>query len=335
MNRRAAVLGVAALGAAMLSRHAYAQAAGRVWRVGYLGPSAETAPRLLKAFQEGLAAVGYQEGRNLVVEYRWTNAGTAMNDEATLLASARDLVALKVDVIAASIDPAILAASKATSVIPIVMLNVSDPIALGLVAHLPRPGGNVTGLTRLSPELVGKNLQILLEVIPRAKRIGLLANSIDPARPVIRNAERAAEARGISLQLVEVLTADGFDEAFATLKRGGAEGLLVADTGNGIFFTQRARLAALAVAQRLPAIYANTEIVEAGGLMSYSPPASDNYRRAGAIIDKILRGTKAGEIAVEQPTTFELVINMKTAKAMQVVIPQSVLLRADRRIGDG
>ncbi len=154
------------------------------------------------------------------------------------------------------------------------------------------------------------------------------------ARAIVRNAQQAADARGIALQAVEVRTPAELDGAFAALKRGGAEALLVADTGGGVFFTQRARLADLAIVQGLPAIYANTEIVESGGLMSYSSSSIDNYRRASAIIDKLLRGAKPSDIPVEQPTTFELAVNMKTARATKVVIPQSVLLRADRRIGD-
>jgi len=333
LKRRDAIRALAAL-AALSPRFARAQPATKAARVGYLGPSTETAPHLVKAFQDGLAASGYHEGRNLVVEYRWTNAGRGMNDEATLVASVRDMVARKVDVIAASIDPAIIAANKATREIPIVMLNVSDPVELGLVASLARPGGNITGLTRLSPELIGKNLQVLLEVVPQAKRVGLLVSSVSSARAIVRNAQQAADARGIALQLVEVRTPAELDGAFVALKQGGAAALLVADTGGGVFFTQRTRLAELAIAQGLPAIYANTEIVESGGLMSYSSSSIDNYRRAGVFIDKILRGAKPAAIPVEQPTTFELVVNMKTARAMKVVIPQSVLLRADRRIGD-
>jgi putative ABC transport system substrate-binding protein len=287
----------------------------------------------LKAFQEGLAVFGYVEGRNIIVEYRWTTAGSAMTDESALVRNARDLVAQKVDVLAVSIDPAILAASKVAGSVPIVMLNVSDPVELGLVASLAHPGGNITGLTRLTPELVGKNLQVLLEAVPHAKRIGLLVSAANAMnRLSVRNARQAAQTRGLTLQVVELHTSAELEAAFATLKRGGVEALLVSDIGGGIFFTQRVQLADLALAQRLPAIFANTENVEAGGLMSYSPSSVENYRRAAGFIDKILRGTKAGDIPVEQPTKFELAVNMKTAKAMKIAIPQSLLLRADRLI---
>jgi len=334
MNRRDASLAVIALGALgtlLQAPASRAQPQGRVWRIGYLGPSAETAPQLLKAFQDGLAALGYVEGRNIAVEYRWTNAGNRMNDDAVLLASARELVAHKVDAMAASIDPAIRAASKATGTVPIVMLNVSDPVELGLVKTLDRPGGNITGMTRLSPELIGKNLQTLREVAPRAVRVGMLISG--PAvRAIVGNAQQAAHALGVALQVFALRAAGDLEAAFETMKHQGMEALLVADTGGGVFFTQRARLAGLAIAQRLPAIYANTEIVESGGLMSYSPPAPENYRRAAVFIDKILRGTKAGDIPIEQPTKLELVINLRTAKALNLVIPQSLLIRADRLI---
>jgi putative ABC transport system substrate-binding protein len=231
-----------------------------------------------------------------------------------------------------SIDPAILAASKVAGSVPIVMLNVSDPVELGLVASLAHPGGSITGLTRLTPELVGKNLQVLLEAVPDAKRIGLLVSAANAMnRLSVRNARQAAQTRGLALQVVELHTSAELEAAFATLKRGGAEALLVSDIGGGVFFTQRVQLADLALAQRLPAIFANTENVEAGGLMSYSPSSAENCRAAG-FVDKILRGTKAGDIPIEQPTKFELAINMKTAKAMKIAIPQSLLLRADRLI---
>jgi len=312
---------------------AYAQAPGRRYVVGYLGPSSETAPKLLAAFKEGLAARGYVEGRNLAIEFRWTNAGTRMNDEATLVASARDLVARKVEVIAASIDPAILAARDATSTIPIVMMNASDPVGLGLVSSLRRPGGNITGLTNQSTELIGKKFQVLLEVVPSARRVGMLVSGPGLLRDdTIAHARTAAASRGVELHVVEATSAAALERAFAEFRRGRVEAMLVADTGGGVFFTERAKLTELALANRLPAMFANTEIVEAGGLMSYSPSAPDNYRRAALFIDEILRGAKPGDIPVEQPTKFELAVNTKTAKALGIVFPQALLLRVDRTI---
>ena len=332
MNRRRATLAIGALGASLALLAARAQPPAKLWRIGYLGPSAETAPQLLKAFHDGLVALGYIEGRNIVVEYRWTNAGNEMNSESTLLANARELAAAKIDVLVASIDPAILAAKKASGTIPIVMLNASDPVELGLVKSLAHPGGNITGLTRLSPELIGKNLQVLLEAVPTAKRVGLLVSSANVTNsPIIVNARQAAQDRGIALQVVELQGAD-LETAFAALKRERAEALLVAGIGGGHVWTHRARLADLALAQHLPTMFSNTENVEAGGLMSYSPSSVENYRRAAAFIDRILRGTKPGDIPVEQPTRFELAINLKTAKALNLAIPQTLLLRADRLI---
>jgi putative tryptophan/tyrosine transport system substrate-binding protein len=333
MNRRDAILAFLALGPAIRPLVARAQPPNKIWRVGYLGPSAETAPHLVKAFRDGLVAFGYVEGRNVIIEYRWTNRGSGMTDESALLANARDLVAQKVDVLAASIDPAILAASKVAGNVPIVMMNVSDPVELGLIASLAHPGGNITGLTRLSPELIGKNLQVLLEAVPDARRIGLLVSGANAMnRLTVKNARQAAQTRGLTLQVVELRTPAELEAAFAALKRDRVDALVVADIGGGVFFTQRVQLADLALAQRLPAIFANTENVEAGGLMSYSSSSVENYRRVGAFIDKILRGAKAGDIPVEQPTKFELAVNMKTAKTLKLVIPQSLLLRADRLI---
>ena len=332
MNRRNALLfalGSLAIAASPIAR---TQSPARLARVGYLGPSAETAPHLLKAFQDGLAGYGYVEGRNVAVEYRWTNAGSVMTDESTLVANARDLVALKVQVIAASIDPAILAASKVAGNVPIVMMNVSDPVELGLVASLAHPGGNITGLTRLSPEMIAKNLEVLLEAVPKARRVGLLVSANSMNRPSVVNARKAAQARGVALEIVEVRTAVDIGSAFVVLATARADALLVADIGGGLFFTQRHRLAELALAQRLPTIFPTSENVEAGGLMSYSASSVENYRRAAGFIDKILRGMKAGDIPVEQPTKFELAVNMKTAKAMNIALPQSLLLRADRLI---
>ncbi|MEJ8845185.1 ABC transporter substrate-binding protein [Variovorax rhizosphaerae] len=330
MNRREAALMVSAFAPAMVPLAAWAQPTGKVSRIGYLGPSADTAPHLLKAFQEGLHALGYEEGRNVVIEYRWTNAGSGMTDDSALLANARDLVARKVDVLAVSIDPAALAARRVAGNVPIVTINVSDPVALGLVATLAHPGGNVTGLSRLSPQLIGKNLEILLEATPGAKRIALLVSAVRGMNPsTIENARQAASTRGLALQVVESGTLTELEAVFAAFRRDHQVEALVVAPG-GLFFTQRARLAELALAQRLPAIFANTENVEAGGLMSYSPSSVDNYRRAATFIDKILRGARPGDIPVEQPTRFELVINMRTAKAMNLVIAQSLLVRADR-----
>jgi putative ABC transport system substrate-binding protein len=324
MRRRDVLLGLAAC--AGLAR---AQAPAPRWRIGYLGPSAETAPLLLQAFKDGLAEKGYVDGRNVVIDYRWTNVGTGMNTEVALAASARELVANKADVIVASIDPAILAATRATRTIPIVMLNSTDPVALGVVESISRPGGNVTGFSNVAQELVAKRLQVLVEVVPTAKRIALLVGVGTLRGIAVNSVTDAAKALSVSVALVEAPTPAAFDEAFATMRRQGAQAMMSTDTGGGIFFTQRARLAELALKGRLPSMFANIENVQAGGLMSYSPNSIENYRGAALFIDKILKGARPATIPVEQPTRFDLTINMKTAQALGIVIPADVKLRAN------
>ena len=311
-------------------RRAVAAQPERRRRVGYLGPAADAAPHLVGAFQDGLRELGYIDGRTIAIDYRWTTReGGFLVDPAQLLREARELVARPVDVLAASVVPAIAAARQATESVPIVMMNGSDPVEFGFVASLARPGGNITGMTRLTSELIGKNLQFLAEAVPSARRIGLLLNTSGQLSPaVVRNARQAARARGLALQVVEVNDGSELEAAFAALKREQAQALLV--TSDGLFFTQRAQLAEFALAQRLPTMFANTENVEAGGLLAYSPSSADNYRRAAVFIDKILRGAKPGDIPVEQPTKFELAVNLKTAAAIGLTIPAALLLRADR-----
>jgi len=319
-----------ALGAAGVAASASAQSPERRRRIGYLGPAADAAPHLVRAFQDGLRELGYIDGRTIAIDYRWTTReGGLLVDPAELLRQARELVARPVDVLAASVVPAIAAAQQASESVPIVMMNGSDPVEFGFVASLARPGGNITGMTRLTSELIGKNLQFLAEAVPSARRIGLLLNTSGRLSPaVVRNARQAVRARGLALQVVEVKDGSELEAAFAALKREQAQALLV--TGDGLFFTQRAQLAEFALAQRLPTMFANTENVEAGGLLAYSPSSADNYRRAAVFIDKILRGAKPGDIPVEQPTKFELAVNLKTAAAIGLTIPGALLLRADR-----
>ena len=315
---------------AWAARGAFAQAPGRVWRIGYLGPPADVAPQLLEAFRDGLRTLGYVDGRNIAIEYRWTTReGGQFLSPDELFVLAQDLVTRKVDVLAASVRPVILAARKATASVPIVMMNGTDPVESGLAASLGHPGGNVTGVTRLASELIGKGFELLMEAVPKAKRIALLSNGAGVVESlVIANARQAAQVRAIDLQVLDVRAASDLPAAFALMKTRLAEGLLV--TGDGLFFAQRARIAELAIAQRLPTMVANTEVVEAGALLSYSSSSIENYRRAATFIDKILRGVPAGDIPIEGPTKFELAINVKTAKIIGVVLPQSLLVRADR-----
>ena len=320
-----ALLTIAVAGGVPIVR---AQPLTRVWRIGYLGPPADSAPHLLKAFQDGLREVGYSEGRNVTVDYRWTASRGALLSDAALRAAARELIALKPDVLAASIDAAVLAAKQVAGATPIVMMNVSDPVALGLLDDLAHPGGNITGLTRLSSELIAKNLELLVETVPGAARLAMLVGSPAVGSLMVINAHDAAARRRLPLDVYEVKSAGDLDAAFAAIKRDGAHALIVA--GSGMFFAERMRIAELALTQRLPTVFSTTENVEAGGLLAYSPSSADNYRRVGGFIDKILRGTKPGDIPVEQPTKFELAVNLRTARTMGIAFPQSVLLRADR-----
>lgn len=329
-RRRAVARAIGAAALAYTMRSAVAQAPGRVWRIGYLGPPADVGPQLLDAFRDGLRALGYVEGRTAAIEYRWTTreGGLFLNPD-ELLVLAQDLVGRKIDVLAASVRPVILAARKATASVPIVMMNGTDPVESGLAASLAHPGGNVTGVTRLASELIGKGFELLVEAVPKAKRIALLSNGAGAVESlVIANARQAAQARGIELQVLDVRAASDLQAAFAAMRAQQAEGLLV--TGDGLFFAQRARIAELAIAQRLPTMVANTEVIEAGALLSYSSSSVENYRRAATFIDKILRGVPPGDIPIEGPTKFELALNMKTAKAIGIVFPKSLLLRANR-----
>ncbi len=323
-----------ALAALLACATAYGQAPARRWSIGYLGPSSETAPKLLAAFREGLASYGYEEGRNLVVHYRWTNAGVRMNNDATLTASAREFVAAGVDLIVASIDPAIVAARRAAAgAVPIVMLNASDPVGLGFVASLSRPGGNVTGLTNQSADLLGKKVQVLLEVAPATRTIGMLVSRPSALRDeVVARTGALAASRGIGLVVAEATSAAALEAAFAELKRRRADALFIADTGGGVFFTERRRLVDLAQLHRLPAMFSNAELVEAGGLMAYAPNAADNYRRAAMYVDKILRGARPGDLPVELPAKFELTVNASTAKALGITFPPALLLQVDRTV---
>jgi putative ABC transport system substrate-binding protein len=329
MNRRHAAALVAAAIAGALTTLFAQDAQPRVRRIGYLGPTRENAPNLIDAFRQGLRDAGYEEGRNISVIYRWTNAeGFEPVDENVLLANARDLVAADVEAIAASIDPAVLAARKATDRIPIVMMNVGDPIALGVIASIKEPGGNVTGITRISSELVGKTVQLLLEVVPSASEIHLLVNETNRnARRRIDISEQAAKAVGKPLRVQTVAASSALEAAFAELRRHRARALLVAD--DGMFFTRRQRIADLLLDARLPAMFTNSEFVEAGGLIAYSANSSANYRRAGSFIDRILRGERPGQMAVEQAPKFELVVNERTAERLNITIPATIRASLD------
>jgi putative ABC transport system substrate-binding protein len=330
MNRRKAglalLLGLLPFGAAPLA--AQAQQAGRVYRIGYLSaPSRESVARGVEAFLRRLRDLGWVDGENLVIEYRWAEGKVERLPDL-----AAELVRRKVDLIVAPAGSAALAAKNATSSIPIVMIFPNDPVELGLVASLSRPGGNITGTTFTpGPEIFGKQVQILKEAIPHASRVAILWNPADPeSARLVTGVESSARSLGIRPQRVEARGPAEFDGAFAAMARERAEGLLVA--GGSTFLVHRARLADLAVKSKLPTMWSFRESVEAGGLMAYAVNMADFVGHAAVYVDKILRGARPADLPVGRPTKFELIINLRTARALGLAIPQSLLLRADEVI---
>ena len=319
-------LALLALGAPLATE---AQAPPKEPRVGYLSIGSASDPRrvaIYEAFRQSLRDRGYIENRNISIERRF-----AEGNYDRLPGLAAELVRRRVDVIAAYSTPAAKAALGATKSIPIVMSGVVDPVATGLVVGLARPGGNVTGLSLMAPEIVGKQMQLLKELIPRVSRIAVLWNPANPSgAPQLQEAEVAARALKVQLQPLEARKGDDLDRALATMTRARADGMVV--VVDGVFIDSRIRLARLAEKARLPAVYGLREHVEVGGLMFYGASPVDQARRAAALVDKILKGAKPGDLPVEQPTEFGLVINLKTARALGLSVPQSVLVRADEII---
>jgi putative ABC transport system substrate-binding protein len=319
IDRRAFLAGTGAvLLAAPLA--AEAQQAAKVARIGYLvGASLSLSPHLHEAFRQGLRDLGYVEGRNVVMEYR---------------DAAAELVALKVDVIVAGGTPLALAAKQATKTIPIVFATAADPVGSGLVTSLARPGGNLTGLSILAPELVGKRLEQLKQGVPGVSRVAVLwqpgGHDERTDKDILKEAEVSARTLGVRLQFVEARGPADFDRAFSDMTRARVGALTVLTSV--MFLNERRRLVDLAAKNRLPAVYSAREFVDDGGLMAYGPDRTDLYRRAAAYVDKILKGAKPADLPVEQPTKFELVFNLKTAKALGLTIPQSLLQRADEVI---
>jgi putative ABC transport system substrate-binding protein len=304
-----------------------AQQAAKVPRIGFLGGASSSfyAART-DAFRQGLNELSYIEGKNIVIEDRYAD-GKADR----LPALAVELVRLKLDVIVATTAPSVLAAKKASATIPIVFVSVADPVASGLVASLARPGGNITGLTILAPELSGKRLELLKEAVPKATRVAFLWNSANPAHGLLwKESQAAAQELRLQLQSLEVRSSNDFENAFEAALRERAQALITAP--EPLINTHLKRIVEFAAKNRLPAMYAGPEVVDAGGLMSYAPDYTHQYRRAATYVDKILKGTKPADLPVEQPTKFELVINLKTAKQIGLTIPQTVLYRADKVI---
>ena len=327
MNKRKTIIALVAFGAVPLA--AAAQHAAKVARIGYLTGNLAARPHLLEAFRQGLRDVGYVEGRNFVSEYR-----DAEEKLERLPALAAELVALKVDVIVASGTLAALAAKQATRTLPIVFSPAGDPVGSGLVTSLARPGGNVTGLSAFAPELVGKRLELLKQAVPGVSRVAVLwqpgAFGERTEKDTLKRAEVAARDLSVPLQFVEARAPADFAKAFSDMSRERAGALAV--LGSNMFVSERRRLVDLAAEKRLPAVYSARELVDAGGLMSYGANLADLNRRAATYVDRILKGTKPADLPVEQPTKFELIINLKTAKALGLTIPQSVLGRADEVI---
>ena len=326
MDRRSFLCAIAALSVAVL-RIARAQAAGGAARIGYLGGSSRTAPHFQEAFQRGLRELGRVPGQNVTINYRFAEG---RYDRLPDLAA--ELVRSKPDVIVASPSPVALAVRNATRTIPIVMVGVGDPVELGLVASLARPGGNVTGLSfSVGLETLGKSLEMFQQVVPRARRVAVLSNAANPSHALaVKEAKAAAERLGMQLQLLEVRGPSEFDGAFAAIDKERVTALVI--FVEALFILHRARLAELAAKYRLPTLHGARENVQAGGLMSFGPSLQDQFYRVAGYVDKILKGAKPGDLPVEQPTKFELVINLKTAKALGLTIPQSLLLRADEVI---
>lgn len=297
------------------------QPAGKVYRIGFLSQG-QPPKAFVEAIQEGLRERGYVEGRNLVWEFRSTDGSL---DQLPRLAE--ELVRLKVDVILARASSGAMAAKRATTSIPIVFFAVYAPVEIGLVPNLGHPGANITGVAVNASDMAAKRVQLFKELVPTLKRVAMLSHPAHPTNGIqLRGAEVAARTLGVQLEVVPVRGADDFAPALKALR--GVDGVLHPDTP--FFVTHRARLVAAVAARRLPAIYPARVFVEAGGLMSYGPNLADVWGRAAPYVDKILKGARPGDLPVEQPTTFELVVNNRAAKAIGLTVPQALVLRADQ-----
>jgi putative ABC transport system substrate-binding protein len=319
----AARLIVVALTLGMLTslQAADAQQSGKMPRVGVLSPATDS---FLNAFRQGLRDLNYIEGRNISLEYR-----SAEGKIDRLFELAAELVRLKVDIMVTISSPGVRAAKQATSAIPIVMAGVDDAVEQGFVASLARPGGNITGTSWLNPELSGKRLELLKEAFPKVSRVAVLREAVGGASS-LRATMEAARVLGVHLQILELRDPNELDSAFAAMTRDRAGAL---DVLPGLMITAyRRQIVDLAAKARLPVIFPDGQFVESGGLMSYGPSLSDLYRRAAFYVDKILKGSKPADLPVEQPTKFELVINLKTAKALGLTIPSNLLAQADKVI---
>jgi putative tryptophan/tyrosine transport system substrate-binding protein len=314
-------------GAAACPFAASAQQSGKVPRIGFLGNStAALESNLVGPFREGLRDLGYEEGRSILIEYRWAEG---MYERFPVLIA--ELIALNVDVIVAAGTPAALAVKKATTSIPLVMIAVGEPVETGLVASLARPGGNATGVSSLSYGIQGKRLELLREMVPSISHVAVLWNSGNPIMIIQeRETRAAAEVLGLKMLSLGVRTLEEIEQAFAAILRERPGALFV--LADRLFLHHRKRIIDLALEQRLPGVYAYRELVEVGGLMFYGPSYADLHRRAAAYVDKILKGAKPGDLPVERPVKFVLVLNLKTAKTLGIEVPLQLQQLADEVI---
>jgi len=327
-NRRKFIfaLGAGALAAPLGS---YAQQAVKIWRVGFFHYGSRQSVMdsgRYQLFLDGMRELGYVEGKNLAIETRFADGKTG-----PLPDLAAELVRLKVDVIVATGTPVYQALQKATRTIPIVITVSADPVGEGFAASLARPGGNITGLSSANLDLTAKHLELLTTAVPRLSRVAVLINPAHRGHPArLKIIQAAALKTGMQVLPVDAPTPDGIGRGFASMSRERAQAVII--LGDSFFDQQERQITALALKHRLPSIFVVRDFAEAGGLMSYGQNQADNFRRAATYVDKILKGAKPGDLPIEQPTKFELVINMKTARALGITIPQSILVRADKVI---
>jgi ABC-type uncharacterized transport system substrate-binding protein len=327
MDRRTFITNVAC-GLVAVPLATQAQQAGRIYRIGYLSAAAPAASAtVIDAFRQGLRERGWVEGQSFVIDYRFAEG---RYDRLPDLAA--ELVRLNMDVIVAAPTPPAMAASKATRTIPIVMIGVNDPVGLGLVTSLARPGGNVTGPSAMSSDFATKRLELFKQAIPSLNRVGVLSTSYDGAAALAswNGIEAAASQAGLQIQRITARDPADFENAFATVAKEKINGLLIINDPR--FVAARNRLAELALRNRVPTMFEEWRFVEAGGLIAYGPSYPEIFRSAARYVDKILKGAKPADLPVEQPSKFELVINLKTAQQIGVTIPPNVLVRADRVI---
>jgi putative ABC transport system substrate-binding protein len=329
MNKRRKLVIALGAGALIAPFSSFAQQQGKVWRIGFLGAMSRQAlldSNRLQAFLQGMRELGYVEGKNVVFEWRFADGKyERLNDLAA------NLTELKPDVIVAVPSPAIRAVQKATATIPIVMANTGDPVGSGFIASLAHPGGNITGVSNVSGDISAKYLELLMAIVPKLSRMAILGNPGSSTHgTIVKNVQTAAQRSRVTVIQVDARTPEELERGFTVMKREAANAVIVAP--DGFVIGQGRQIAELASRFRIPAIYGARESVEAGGLMSYSTDLNENYRRAAIYVDKILKGAKPSDMPVEQPTKFELVINGKTAKALGLKIPQSLLIMADKVI---